>query len=248
MKRVNLIREIDNIRNNLRPEGKKVERRRELRRKFIGLFLILGGLGWYLYEGPGWQEKPEELLKKIAEERGGAMAPVRQPRGVGDLMAPDAPPVDREGDWRVRYGLCNLEESCVKLVAQLTPQGIRTELIRGGAPHPAWQVVMGPWPTPTHAEEAMATLAREGIEASLTRATGQSWLVSTPIEEVDAARSMADRARASGVASRIEEAPSDETVYKVYDVNRYLRREEAQAACRERIGEHIDCVVEERPL
>lgn len=251
MRRVNLIREIDNVRNSLRPEEKKLEKRRDRRRRIIGATLIVAGLGWYLYEGPGWEEKPEELLRKIAEERGVNMTPTREPSGVADLMATESTPppaTEVATGWRIRYGLCNIEESCVKLVAELKPKGIEAELIRGGEVHPAWQVVMGPWPTPTQAEEVLARLGAEGVEATLTRATGQSWLTAGPVADVDTAQKLSATGAKVGAPTRIEEAPSTETVYKVYDTTRYPDREKGEAACRERKKEGVDCILEERPL
>ncbi|MBF0170744.1 MAG: SPOR domain-containing protein [Nitrospinae bacterium] len=266
MRRVNLIREIDNVRNRLRPDGKRLERRRDRRRQILGALAMLGGLAWFVYEGPGWRERPEEMLRKMAEERGVNLQPTPIPKGVADLMAPVAspeapsegtaiepaaevaPPAGGSTDWRIRYGLCNREDSCAKLVAQLKPKGIGAELVRGSSPHPTWQVVMGPWPTPTQAEEAMARLAGERVETTLTRSAGQAWLRSSPFRQVAAARDLAERMGKQGVTSRIEEAPSGETVYKVYEATRYPGRAQAEEVCAKRKGMGVDCVVEERPL
>jgi cell division septation protein DedD len=182
MRRVNLLREVDNVRNRLRPLPAK---RRMRKRDVLAATLMLTLVGWYAVFGTGWEEKPTRMRAMMADEHPPLPPlPAVDPKSLlADGPAPAAPFVDDEpGPMKPASpaaasvtawpdGPERVEAATAKFVRGERRAAVAEDPAPAPPPAPRWRVRFGLCKHEESCRRLVAELAGRGVKAFLVTDT-----------------------------------------------------------------------------
>ncbi len=274
MNRINLLAELQNYRNSVKPDGEKLTRPAYA----MAFVMAVVSIAYWVFP-PQWGDKPTKLMERMkqgvevsqekddpgsfidTEEVEEATPKITenadsldvQSRPVASAIAPETPsesvtsqtPVaGREPVWRIRLGFCVLRESCESLVRDLRKKNIEAFLVDGVARMPANRVSFGPWPTETQALEARKKLKQNAIDTSLFSAGSKRYLVTAQLKSKADIDTILKKARVLNVKAGVSSKKESRKVTKAYLNEGFQERDSVMRKVGELKKMDIDCVAE----
>ena len=154
-------------------------------------------------------------------------------------------PAPKKGVWKVRFAICNMEQSCREVMEKLAAKGVPATLeVEKVEAAKTLRVVLGPWPTAGQAEQAISTLREKGVEASLFSTRDKYFILSKPQAYQKEADQTLETAKAAGFEGKSFYRRETRDMFKVFGEKLKSReRAEKKAEYYKRKG--IDCYLEE---
>lgn len=191
----------------------------------------------------GLEVKPDEtkqeqaefdplLARPVAKDA----APSPKPKGVKA-----SPP---SGKWAIRFGLCVYKSNCDSIIEELSRKKIEAFITEGEAEVTFYKVMVGPFPTQTHAEAAAEKFRAKKMELSPFAVDDQYYLGAASFIDPKAQNAIIETAksfeyRAEGVSGR-----ESRKVYKVYRNVMFDTKQAAEKAMRYDKGKGVACFIE----
>lgn len=182
--------------------------------------------------------KPEEtafnplLSRPVAKDA----APSPKPKG---LQAP--PPL---GKWALRFGLCVYKPNCDRLIEELSSRGINAFMTEGVAEVTFYKVMVGPYPTQTHAEEAAEKFRAKKLDIAPFAVDGQYYLGAASFIDPKTQNEIMETAQSLGYHAESAEGKESRKVYKVYRSLFFDTKQAAEKAMRYHKGRGLACMIE----
>jgi cell division septation protein DedD len=193
--------------------------------------------------GAAPEVKPDEIKQEqtafdplLARPVAKDAAPSPKPKGVKA-----APP---SGKWAIRFGLCVYKSNCDRIIEDLSRKKIEAFITEGVADVTFYKVMVGPFPTQTHAEAAAEKFRAKKMELSPFAVDDQYYLGAASFIDPKAQNAIIETAksfeyRAEGVSGR-----EPRKVYKVYRNVMFDTKQAAEKAMRYDKEKGVACFIE----
>lgn len=172
------------------------------------------------------------LARPVAKDA----APTSKPKNV------QAPPPS--GKWALRFGLCVYKPNCDRMVEELSHKKIEAFITEGEAEVTFYKVMVGPFPTQTHAESAAEKFREKKMELSPFAVDDQHYLGAASFIDPKIQNQMIETAKSLGYRAEGASARESRKVYKVYRSLMFDTKQAAEKALRYHKERGLDCMVE----
>lgn len=172
------------------------------------------------------------LTRPVAKDA----APAITPKNV------QAPPPS--GKWALRFGLCVYKPNCDRMIEDLSHRKIEAFISEGEAEVTFYKVMVGPFPTQTHAEAAAEKFREKKMELSPFAVDDQHYLGAASFIEPKIQNQIIEAAKGLGYRAEGASARESRKVYKVYRSLMYDTKQAAEKALRYHKERGLDCMIE----
>lgn len=193
----------------------------------------------------GLDVKPDEIKQEetaldplLARPVAKDAEPSPKPKG---LQAP--PP---SGKWALRFGLCVYKSNCDRIIEDLTRRGIKAFITEGEAEVTFYKVMVGPYPTQTHAEEAAEKFRAKKLDISPFAVDDQYYLGAASFIDPKTQNEIIETAKSFGYRAEGAEGKELRKVYKVYRSLLFDTKQAAEKAMRYHKDRGLACMVEKQ--
>ena len=149
-----------------------------------------------------------------------------------------------KGGYRLRFGLCQMRESCELIKTNLAKAGIAASVEKTSQEFNTYYSMLGPWQTATHSKQAMADLAKHEIKTTVLTADGKYYLVTEPELSEKAAKETLGKVQRMGIMGKTLGKKESLPVFKVYGES-FDKRNTARQREDYYRKKGFDCAVEE---
>lgn len=269
MKQFNLLEDVPNLRNTIRPDTPEPGDKKKLPVSPLLLILLVCSVLLVLepYIKDFWDDiayvaprrilptaikpvpapvMPEPPLVTPKEDEPVKIAPVvSRPVALDFVKEKIAKKVANPVPWELRFALCVYHASCESVRVELEKKGVESHVVEGRAKIGVYRVMAGPWPTASHAEKARLQLRSKGVEGNEFVADNKYYLLSHAVPEEKVANAMRNKIREMGFRAEMAFKREPRKVYKVYS-NGFADEKTAKAEKNRLASQGIDSVVEQR--
>jgi hypothetical protein len=172
------------------------------------------------------------LARPVAKDA----APPLKPKGL------EAPPPS--GKWAVRFGLCVYKSNCDRIIEDLSRKKIETFMTEGNAEVTIYKVMIGPYPTQTHAEGAAQKFRIKKLELSPFAVDDQYYLGAATFIDPKTQNAIIETAKSLGYRAEGVSGRESRKVYKVYRSGMFDTKEAAEKAMRYHKEQGLACIIE----
>lgn len=172
------------------------------------------------------------LARPVAKDA----APTPKPKGV------EAPPPS--GKWTIRFGLCVYKANCDSIIEDLTRRKIEAFIAEGEAEVTVYKVMIGPYPTQTHAEAAAGKFRANKLELSPFAVDDQYYLGAASFIDPQTQDAIIETAKSFGYRAEGVSGKELRKVYKVYRKVMFDTKQAAEKAMRYHKEKGVACVIE----
>ena len=179
------------------------------------------------------QAVPDPLLARpVAKDA----APSPKPKGV------EAPPPS--GKWAVRFGLCVYKANCDRIIEDMAHKGISAFIAEGNAEVMIYKVMVGPFPTQTHAKAAGEKFQAKKLELSPFAVDDQYYLGAATFIDPKTQDTIIETAKSFGYQAEGVSGKESRKVYKVYRNVMFDTKQAAEKALRYHKEQGLACIIE----
>ncbi|MBI4666903.1 MAG: hypothetical protein HY751_10910 [Nitrospinae bacterium] len=213
---------------------------------------------------PLYDEMPQPAAREKMEEREASVAPIAPAPQMEPALVPQeliSRPVAQDAQvkpgqaekkkpstgpkkWRLRFGVCIYSKSCTELLTNLKSRGLLIGMEEGLAEITAHKVMIGPFPTKTHAIESAERFKSNGYNLAPFMAEDRYYLGAETYLDLKSQKGALAMAKSLGLKAEGGLARENRRVYKVYGGITYPVKEEAEKTARALKGRGIECLVE----
>lgn len=172
------------------------------------------------------------LARPVAKDA----APSPKPKGVKA-----APP---SGKWAIRFGLCVYKSNCDRIIEDLSRKKIEAFITEGEAEVTFYKVMVGPFPTQTHAEAAAEKFRAKKMELSPFAVDDQYYLGAASFIDPKAQNAIIGTAKSFGYRAEGVSGKEPRKVYKVYRNVTFDTKQAAEKAMRYDKEKGVACFIE----
>lgn len=172
------------------------------------------------------------LTRPVAKDA----APAPKPKNV------QAPPPS--GKWALRFGLCVYKPNCDRMIEDLSRRKVEAFITEGEAEVTFYKVMVGPFPTQTHAESAAEKFLEKKMELSPFAVDDQHYLGAASFIDPKIQDQMIETAKSLGYRAEGASARELRKVYKVYRSLMFDTKQAAEKALRYHKERGLDCMIE----
>lgn len=148
------------------------------------------------------------------------------------------------GKWAVRFGLCVYKPNCDRIIEELSRRKIEAFITEGEAEVTFYKVMVGPFPTQTHAEAAAEKFRAKKMELSPFAVDDQHYLGAASFIDPKTQNEIIETAKSLGYRAEGASAKETRKVYKVYRSLLFDTKQAAEKGMRYHKGKGLDCIIE----
>ena len=172
------------------------------------------------------------LARPVAKDA----APSPTPKGV------KAPPPS--GKWAIRFGLCVYKSNCDRIVEDVARKKIEAFIAEGNAEVTFYKVMVGPFPTQTHAEAASEKFRAKKMELSPFAVDDQYYLGAATFIDPKTQNAIIETAKSFEYQAEGVSGKESRKVYKVYRNVMFDTKQAAEKALRYHKEQGVACIIE----
>ena len=150
----------------------------------------------------------------------------------------------RKKVYRIRFAVCQIEESCRKVQDRLSKKGVKAALEKTVHNLMTHHVALGPWRTRSHAQKAKGDLLKLGIKSSLLVSGDRYFMITKPEFSLARVRKTLSATTRAGFKGKIFSRKETQDMYKVYGQS-LGNPEQARLIRNQYKKKGIDCIVED---
>ena len=160
-----------------------------------------------------------------------------------DLPKAPGGPAKHKKVYRIRFAVCQMEESCRDVQSRLLKEGVKASLEKTVHNLMTHHVALGPWPTRSHAQKAGDDLLKIGIKSSLLVSGDKFFMITNPEYSLARVRKTLSTTTRAGFKGKVFSRKETQEMYKVYGES-LEDPEEARRIRNQYKKKGMDCIVE----
>jgi cell division protein FtsN len=177
-----------------------------------------------------------------------AVAPVTSEPAASVIMPKKPVPVagSSTGEWRVRFAVCNLLESCEVLKGELAAEGIASEVVSYPDNSMTYQAKVGPFGDRQRTQRARHDLEIKGIILADVIIGSLFYLVSSETSDQEGVKLVVTKTIEAGYPASLVPSPHGKITYKLFGIDSYSSRSATEASIKQIRKRGIRCIAEQR--